>query len=1051
MLNIALFFILFFSSNIYANFHKAKFKISGKFIKAMHYEKGSYWIATERGLYEIKNGQTKEYLKGEFITSFAIDHKRKVIWAGTPTGLLRYDLQSKKITKYTKQKRQLSNNKVNTILLDGDVLYIGNRLGVDRFDIVRNTWKAYTALEGLAGNDIQDLKSDGTYIWAGGMDGISYYDKNEDFWLSYGTTEGLNNPFVTSISVDTEAVWVGTAGGGVSRFDRSSLRFEPLTVDEGLVDDQVQCIVDDGLFLWIGTFDGVSRLSKKTLLFKNYRAEAGLTEPSVFAALVVGENFYAGTDGSGVFVFNKSIPEARLLASRYQEPKKVAVYARVLSSSGISSWDLQYKPFDKVQAKWVKTGIRLSSPKKGDKVKVAEIDTSKLTDGLYLLRFTVKDSKGKINESRGSFIVDNTPPKVKLIFRELPKDKKEVMVTGRYMEENLLWLKVYLAGKAIPAKRVIIDRQFKKFRFPYRVGSGAKITVEIADIALNKNKITQEYSVDTKPPKLTVNEIDKNKIEGNVVTITGTVEDENLDEVIINPGQITAELTPISANKYEFKAQARIRKEGKFSFLVTALDKGGRKTNKKVTLNFTSDVTIVELDTDKIPDHTLRDFVEFSGSILGPLVKELYVMVNNKEKVEIPVDPKTKEFKKKVKLQKGKNQLKLVAIHKTGEKTEEIFEVEYVKKKVSARLNLEKRAFQERSIVVTGSFDKGIRKVLVNGKPTDMDFETNTYTAKVSLKRGRNKLKITSVDELGRVSHKKEIVYYDTKSPDLFVRTLPSKTGIQDLKFRGRVQDISPVEILVFPKATIEYFNLDDGSFEGSVQLKKGFNRITFLAVDDAGNKSRRTFTVEYDPKYPKLMEEPGAANAEEIARLKKEIARLKKLLLTKGKYIPGIIQSKLPKKAGLYLVPLAGKIKNYAVAAQLYLGSKELKELVAMYNAKDPKNLRKVLVPSPSYFALMSRSRNRKKWNRLVRKMAQAYIKKPAKKTVEKTALSYLLRRRLLRKVQEKKNYVLFELKDGSCFIVGNVSPSTKSMLKNKYKEVLLTKLSKRGMLFSL
>lgn len=1030
-------------------FQKFNIRLPSSFIKEIKVSENYLWVATSAGLVRAEpDGSSPEVytatdgLPDTFVTSIQIDPQEKTAWIGTPSGLGRMDIDSGRVTVYNRRQRNLSDDRVNSLLLDKNTLYVGTMFGVDKFDIKANRWTPYTAIEGLAGNNIQTLVAEGDYIWAGGADGIAYYDKNEDFWISYGVTNGLNNNLVTSLVVDADALWVGTFGGGISRFDKAAERFEPFTTEYGLVDDQVQTLIDDGSFLWIGTFGGISRFDKDTLRFTNFGAQDGLKEPSIYAGTVRGDRILAGSDGAGIFIADKKRPQVSFSyqQTRYLEEGRVGIYGTLLSDSDIKNLRVIYKPAQSVQDTWFTEGIELASgqPENTREDLLATLETSKLTDGRFNVALEVTDNDGMQNKAYGTVIVDNIKPEIDLFFRPPEKGAKDVMVSGRYIDLNLDTLEVTIGSRKVNAA---IDRQQKRFRFPYPIDSNQKIKITARDIGLNTATIEKSYVVDNDPPEVTVEPVDGTKLKTNVVTVKGTVKEENIEQVIVNPGQIPAELTPIGDAEYEYEAKAPIKKEGKYTFQITAFDQAGRTTTESLTVQFYSDVTIVEIADDKLPSFTLKDNIELQGNILGPMLKEFYIMPG---KDEIPVAD-NKSFSKKLFLKPGMNKFTIVAVHANGEVAREKITVESSKKTVAAPLDIDSRSFTESNVTLQGKYDQGITKIVVNRKDADMNESNRTYEVDINIKEGKNPVKITTVDELGRVKSKTENVYLDRDAPGLYVRSLPSQTGLNTIRFKGRIREVSGYKLTVFPAAAFEYHNIEKGEFEGRLNLKKGVNRIYFVAEDAAGNIKRRDFLIEHDESYAKREVGAGAENEEELMALRREIEMLRKKLAGKSVTATSFARKKLPANAGLYLVPTAGKIPSYSTTAHIYLGDDSLADLVAGFNGRRARDLRRMLVPTPQLFTLLALSRERYTFEQVMRNSGVAYMRSKSRAAVEKQVLRYLVRSRRLKKVKQHGSYTVFETRKGS----GVVITSGSAPRIPGYRELLVTEVTASGISF--
>lgn len=1028
-------------------------RLPNPFVKDIKETKNHYWIATAAGLTRfsksggaVKNYTVRQGLPDNYVTSVDVRSDESEAWLGTPSGLARLNLGNDNITVFNKQRRELTSDQVSAVLIDGRQVFVGTSFGVDLYHIDQNFWKHYTAIEGLAGNNIQTLVPDGDIVWAGGADGISYYDKNDDFWISYGAENGLTAPLVTSLVIDADAIWVGTLGAGIARFDRTALRFEPFGVEYGLTDGSVQALMDDGLYLWIGTFDGLSRMEKSTFRFQNYHTKDGIAEPSVFAGLISGNYIFAGTDGRGIFRADKNLPQVSFSYEKtgYKKKGLISIAGTMAADAGIDKVSLKYKPAESLQGDWKTENITVTEDDAGQNIEIGELKASTLTDGKYTVSIEITDKKGQKNISSGTVVVDNIAPKIDVIFRPPREGEREATVSGRYFDLNLKVLRVEIGDrKVFPS----IDRQQKRFRFPYPVNSGAEIKIIAEDVGLNRVTETKEFIIDNDPPEIKVNPVDGTKLSTNIVPVSGTVKEENLDQVIVNPGQIPAEVTPVGNGEYEFIARAPIKKEGLYTFQVTAFDKSGRTTTEPLEVKFYSDETIVEINEDKIPEFTLRDYVEISGNILGPLLKDFRVDPGN---LSIPVDD-DKSFEIKVPLKPGKNRIKITATHTTGEQAEREYEIDSNKKTVGAPLNSDSKSFSTENVVLRGTFEKGVSKVLVNAQPAQMNMANQTYEKQMQLKQGKNPVEITVVDELGRVKKQTQNVILDTEAPRLYLRPLPAQTGLQSLKFKGTLKDDSGYTVTTYPTSRLNFIQSDQGKFEGQLKLKKGINRIFFTVEDAAGNTTRQDFLVEYDEKYAKREVGEGATNQEELLALQDEIERLKKLLASRPAMRASLIsRSRLPEKSGLFLVPMAGKIGSYDLASKLYLGTEALADVIASYNGTDPRRMSRVLVPSPQLFQMLNNSRYRDSFDRIIQQSGVHFISKRSSVEVEKGLLRYLIRSRQLRTVRQRNGYNLFVLKNGSGVAVIKNATAINSLKGEGLEEILVATINPGGMSFN-
>lgn len=123
-------------------------------------------------------------------------------------------------------------------------------------------------------------------IWVGTSGGgLNRFDRRTGGFERHVRTAGragqLSGNYVWSICDEGEFVWVGTWGGGLNRLDRGSGQFEAYRHDpsdpKSLADNTVYCIArGPDRSLWIGTAGGLDRLDASTGTFSHVTEKDGL-------------------------------------------------------------------------------------------------------------------------------------------------------------------------------------------------------------------------------------------------------------------------------------------------------------------------------------------------------------------------------------------------------------------------------------------------------------------------------------------------------------------------------------------------------------------------------------------------------------------------------------------------------------------------------------------------------------------------------------------------------------------------------------------------------
>ena len=244
---------------------------------------GDIWVGTGNGWLERWVPQTEsfthEFSTGAPVRSISEDLSGD-LWIGTQgEGLYRLDMELNVLIHYPftdsaqwRGQNSLSSHIVETAIVDqAGVIWIGTYVGG------LNSWE----------------------------DGFSHFhhDPNDSSSLSHNYVLSLLEEDGSGSGV----MWIGTMGGGLNRFDRETGIFTRFTIEDGLADNIVTCILaDDFGRLWLGTPKGVTRFDPLSETFQNYDehdgAGSGASHPGVCLLSESGD-MYFGTP-SNVFVFD---------------------------------------------------------------------------------------------------------------------------------------------------------------------------------------------------------------------------------------------------------------------------------------------------------------------------------------------------------------------------------------------------------------------------------------------------------------------------------------------------------------------------------------------------------------------------------------------------------------------------------------------------------------------------------------------------------------------------------------------------------------------------
>ncbi len=265
---------------------------------------GRIWIGTRTG-YLVRldpdKGRYEKILQGgdEGIsrTLLALEEDRRGrIWIGVSGGLLRFDPETGNTREWhhdPDDPRSLGPGYVPAILEDREGrLWVGTgEGGLQRLDPNGAVLQRYANdpadPTSISGNYITALLEDRRgRLWIGTRSaGLNELDpatgRARRFLPIAGDKTSIGHHYVTSLLEDSRGrLWVGTAGGGLNRIDRSEdggIRFDRLTEQQGLVDDDVTGVIEDNDdSLWITTRRGLSRFQPDKKAFTTLFVSDGL-------------------------------------------------------------------------------------------------------------------------------------------------------------------------------------------------------------------------------------------------------------------------------------------------------------------------------------------------------------------------------------------------------------------------------------------------------------------------------------------------------------------------------------------------------------------------------------------------------------------------------------------------------------------------------------------------------------------------------------------------------------------------------------------------------
>jgi len=219
------------------------------------------------GLWVAFNSHGLAYWQSNTVTGYGIGissnawtvlvDRHQNVWAGTRgEGLFRF------LAYYFQPVREASGVGREIYVLFEDHagnLWAGGENGLGCFD--GEHWKIFNAQKNLPLANVRALAEDAAgNLWIG-------TERNGLFQFSAGKISAVPAPVndISCLLADRDGLWVGTAGHGLARWQNGAWS-SCSTTNGGLASDSIGYLLDDGAGnLWIGSYEGLLRVEKKSL------------------------------------------------------------------------------------------------------------------------------------------------------------------------------------------------------------------------------------------------------------------------------------------------------------------------------------------------------------------------------------------------------------------------------------------------------------------------------------------------------------------------------------------------------------------------------------------------------------------------------------------------------------------------------------------------------------------------------------------------------------------------------------------------------------------
>jgi len=290
------------STNEWQNYSTKNKNGESDFFFTIAANKNYVWAGAADGLY-IYDIRTKHWRKrkfglggemGNWIRALCYDPSQNILWIGRFENLTRLDVRRQRYTDYVlTQGKDAKSDNIKSIRLDGDSLvWFGTESGVFKYKKKmnvnnKNAWLYINNKDGGFLDDgnsvsISDMVFDPADVWFGtdefrsyqnpnfNVGGVYIYNRSHS-WERIANNDGLPANGIYCLERTGNKIWAGVYyfdkndkkdyGRGLVLIDRLTYKVTPINLNDiNIKSSKILCLYFDGMNMWIGTDDGLTKV-----------------------------------------------------------------------------------------------------------------------------------------------------------------------------------------------------------------------------------------------------------------------------------------------------------------------------------------------------------------------------------------------------------------------------------------------------------------------------------------------------------------------------------------------------------------------------------------------------------------------------------------------------------------------------------------------------------------------------------------------------------------------------------------------------------------------